>query len=366
MSRRLSWRRRWGLGRLVLRLILVTGLALWGDLLAGPGAVALAAPDHGVEAAVAGEASVTVAHQAHGAVSETVGVFAGRLALQLNPAVAAPWWVALTVEPWFPVDLSGTGVVAGSVALVTEAYAGLRFPAVDVYVGRFQLPLETARLTMPFTLTPHDQAGRRPGVDGARTDVYLPTGRLQLGVVRAGEEWTRLLGWRQQLVGWEATGYVLWREDGLAAGVGASGLIGSTVVYGELWSLKGAPGLRGSVGATGYVGDFLWTAEVGRASVTAAGGAGDETTEASVAAAQLAYAFPSGWAVIADALVFLDKGAPAGGGGLAGNERAYEVGVALSYGLLPGQAEVELSLRRQVRPPQPAGLGLAGGLRWFF
>ena len=153
--------------------------------------------------------------------------------------------------------------------------------------------LETARLTLPFTLTPYDEAGRRPGADGVRADVYLAWGRLQLAAVQAGGRWTPVAGWRRQLSGWEATGYVLWTEDGPAAGVGASGLAGSTVVYGELWTFTGKRGLRGGVGATGYLGDLLWTVELARAGFPMADGPGGASAPM-LLAAQLAYALPSG------------------------------------------------------------------------
>src|SRR5690606_10663511 len=104
------------------------------------------------------------------------------------------WWAKAAVEPWIPVDLAGSGEAPGGSVAVTEAYAGLRLPAADVYVGRVPLPLETARLTLPFTLTPHDEAGRRPGADGVRADVYLASGRLQLAAVQAGGRWTPVAG----------------------------------------------------------------------------------------------------------------------------------------------------------------------------
>src|SRR5690606_10663512 len=80
--------------------------------------------------------------------------------------------------------------------------------------------------------------------------------------------------WPGRVWGGEATGHVLWREGGRAAGVGASGLAGSTVVYGELWAFTGKRGLRGGVGATGYLGDLLWTVELARAGFPMADGPG--------------------------------------------------------------------------------------------
>ena len=345
---------------------IVTGLALSVLLWAGHGAFVLAAPAPGVELSVAGEGSVTVAHQAVGGVSQTTGVLAGRLELRLYPGAASPWWAELTVEPWLPLDSSGVSEAPPGSIAVTEAHAGFRFPTADVYVGRFQLPVETGRLAVPFTLTSYDAAGRRQGVDGVRADVYLCSGRLQVAAVQAGQQWTPLIGWRQQLVGWEATGYVLWKEHGPAAGVGASGLVRSTVVYGEAWSLPGEQRLRGSVGATGYLGDSLWTVELARASFPAAQTSGPRAPAVPLAAAQLAHAFPSGWTVVADAAAVLRDETPAAGPALGKQDRPHHLRVSVTYELLPGQAEVELSVRRQVRPPQPDVLGAAVGLRWFF
>src|SRR5690606_17465216 len=209
--------------------------------------------------------------------------------------------------------------------------------------------------------TSYDAAGRRPGGDGVRADVYLSSGRLQVAAMRAGQQWTPLIGWRQQLVGGEATGYVLWKEHGPAAGVGASGLVGSTVVYGEAWSLPGEQGLRGSVGATGYLGDSLWTVELARASFPAAQTSGPQAPAVPLAAAQLAHAFPSGWTVVADAAAVLRDETPAAGPALGKQDRPHHLRLSVTYELLPAQAEVELSVRRQGPPPHPDVLGAAAG-----
>lgn len=369
-------------GRSWVRWLGAAGLAVCGALVAAAsGAPGASAAARNVEAWAAGEGVATVVHYDASGFSRTTGVLAGRVELEVHPAAGGFWWAKAAVEPWIPVDLAGSGEAPGGSVAVTEAYAGLRLPAADVYVGRVPLPLETARLTLPFTLTPHDEAGRRPGADGVRADVYLAWGRLQLAAVQAGGRWTPVAGWRRQLSGWEATGYVLWTEDGPAAGVGASGLAGSTVVYGELWTFTGKRGLRGGVGATGYLGDLLWTVELARAGFPMADGQGGASAPMLLAAAQLAYALPSGWAMVADAAVALDEEASAAASlqaepqpatpepanpPQASRPRAHQLGVAVTYELLPGQAQVELSVRRRVQPPLPAALLAAAGLRWFF
>src|SRR5690606_32770459 len=113
-----------------------------------------------------------------------------------------------------------------------------------------------------------------------------------------------------------------------------------------------------------------------------ADGPGGASAPMLLAAAQLAYALPSGWAMVADAAVALDEEASAAAASLqaepqpatpepanppqASRRRAHQVGVAVTYELLPGQAQVELSVRRRVQPPLPAALLAAAGLRWFF
>lgn len=369
----MTWHKHWQ-GPLVRRsaakgvrrfLALVTGFVLLSAVWAGGGAAAVAAA-RGLEVDVAGEWSGTFFYRDVDGVAQTWGVLGGRLNLGLYPAVSSRWHAAVAVEPWFPLDLGGAGQALPGSVVVTAAYAGWRFPTADVYAGRFPLPLETARLTLPFTVTSYDEAGRRPGVDGVRTDVYLPAGRLQLAVLRLDEAWSPLVGWRQQLAGWEALGHLLWGNDGPAAGVGASGLIGSTVVYGELWTLAGEQGLRASVGATGFLGDLLWTAELARAPFPPPGAQGLSSLPVSLGATQVTYALAPGWTVVADASIVLDDEVPGGHGSPLQQERAHEWGVTFTYDLLPGQAELELSVRRQVRPPGPAALGAVVALRGFF
>jgi len=340
---------------------------------AGPGGSAPAAGR--VEAVLTGEWSGTLAHQEAAGVSRTLGVLAGRLTFELYPAVA-PWRAVATVEPRVVADLGSTGQgttlsvagteLAATDLVVTEAYAAFRFPAADLWVGRFPLPLETARLTLPFTMTPYDEAGRRPGSDGVRADVYFPSGRLHLAAVRQRDRWTPLIGWRQQLAGWEATAYVLSRGEGLAVGAGASGLVGSTVVYGEAWRLPGEDGLRGTVGATWYWREMLWTAELARAGFPSAGAPGSGATPMLQAAFQLAYAPRPGWTVTGHAAVVLEPNPPGAGGAKSSLERPHRLGGSVTYELVPGRAELELSASRWVWPLHPMVLGVSLALRWFF
>lgn len=373
-----------------------------------PPALALAATvgSSGMQADFSGELAGSLVYQQAAGASQALGILSGRLELRVDPVRSAAgfgsgpggsssgapaWWAVKTVEPWLPVDLRGDGPAPEGSAAVTEAYAGFRFPAADVYLGRFALPLETARLVVPYTLTPPDDAGRRPGVDGVRADVYWDAGRLQLAAVREGNRWTPLVGWRQAFSGWEAAGYALARGRGVDAGIGASGLLGSTVVYGEAWRAAGEEGLRGSVGATGYWGDAVWTAELARARFPTTLAPGPVSPPVLLVAAQLAYAPAAGWTLAAGGAVALEElpfsysppSAPGGAGpGSAGpggagpggsggaSRRAYQVGVTVTNELVPGEVELELGLRRWTPPAHP-GAGAAGttataGLRWFF
>lgn len=340
---------------------LVLGLALAGAPAAGQAAAGGAASLE-VKGELAG--SVLYRQQPAGG-SRTLGVLSGRLDLGLRPVKGSDWWVAAAVEPWLPVGMGGHGPVPQGSVAVTEAYAGFRFGAIDVYLGRFPLPLETARLALPYTLTPPDEAGRRPGVDGLRADIYLPAGRLQLAAVQARDvpegaparAWMPVLGWRQELPGWEATGFVLGQERGLGGGVAASGLAGSTIVYGEAWMLADEQRPRYSLGATGFVGDGLWTAELARAGLLPAAAAGVPASPVPLAALQLTYPVAPGWSLEVDGRVALEGAPP---------ERAHLVRVAITYDLVPGQAELEVSARRWALPPLPAAYDAGAALRWYF
>lgn len=195
-----------------------------------------------------------------------------------------------------------------------------------------------------------------------------------------------MLGWGQALAGWEAGGYILWRPSGVAVGVGASGLVGSLVVYGEAWSIADEQGLRYSLGATGYAGDLLWTAELARTPFLPEAPAGVPAPPVPLVAVQLAYPLAPDWFLVVDGRTALDGVGPAGGGpasdgpgsggsastGLASGGieadpgRAHLLSVTLTHEVLPGQLELELGARHGILPPRPAALDMSATARWYF
>lgn len=326
-----------------------------------------AAPAAGLHAEVRGSLGGSVLYQGlAGEDSRLLGVLEGRLEMRVIPAGSSAWWATVTAEPRLTLDPVGDGErVTGSAGL-TEAVVGVRFDIADFYVGRLNLPLETARLTLPYTLTPPDRAGRRPGITGARTDVYLGSSRLQLAAVRVADEWAPLIGVRHAALGWEATAHLLRRGNDLVAGAGWSGLVGSTVVYGEGWSVSGEPGLRYSLGATGYMGDLLWTAEIARAAFVPGAEAEGSLAPVPLAAAQLSHAPIPGFTVVADVVFVLGSAAARGGSVALKEERPHSWGMVVAYEIVPGTSELELSMRRWVPGAHPSTFATGLGLRYFF
>ncbi len=333
-----------------------------------------------LQADVRGEiGGFVVHHHVDAGAPQLLGVLESRVEARMDPkgpvAAFPEWWAEATAEPRWVLDLTKAGGKTEASVVWTRGLAGFRFPAVDLYVGRFGLPLETARLTLPYTLTPPDEAGRRPGADGIRADVYLKAGRLQLVGAWDGEAWTPVVGWRRAALGWELTGHLLRSESGLVAGAGWSGLAGSTVVYGEGWRVAGEAGIRFSVGATGYVGDLLWTAEVARAPFNpASGSATSRQAPRPLVAVQLAHAPLPGLTIVADASAGLgggkaEVGGHDGSGGeprAAGSLRPYRWGIVISRELMPGVSALEFAAHRVAPVSYPAVFSASLGLRYFF
>lgn len=278
-----------------------------------------------------------------GASPQTVSFFDGHLEWRLR---ADPWVVALTTEPRLQLtgdDEDGEAFLAG----LTEGYLGYQARLGDLRVGRILMPLETARLTRPYTLTP-DRDGRRYGVDGARADVYLGENRLQMALVQIDEAWTPLVGLRRAFAGWEATVHALALQNRLVGGIGGSGLVGSVVVYGEGWAVPGESQPRYALGATGYAGDLIWTGEVARAPLQPG-----VTPPEPLAAVQVAYTPTLGLSLTADGAVTLQE------------KPASQWGVTATYELVPGESDAELAIRRLTIPPAAPAWVVHTALRYY-
>ena len=171
--------------------------------------------------------------------------------------------------------LSDTG--EGAVRLeLTELYTRYKLGPVDVSAGLERLPLETARLSVPYSLsevqdpgTADEPKGSFEGLPGARVIWYPKDTRVRLaGFYNRDTRHAGGAGSVKRYFGsFELEGHIVYRgvhRDGLTFGLGGSGLLGATVVYGEGWLLlSGDTSARALLGATGYFGDTLWTLEGG-------------------------------------------------------------------------------------------------------
>jgi hypothetical protein len=150
---------------------------------------------------------------------------------------------------------------------LTEAFLEWRRPQCDFRFGVERSPLETARLTIPFLIEAVDVLGTRQGRLGARLNWYPDQAtRVRLALLEYGGRMGPAVSLRRAFGAFEVDAHALTFGEGRAAvGAGASGLIGSLVVYGEIWSLTAPSETRYAAGLTGSIRDGLWTVEAGYA-----------------------------------------------------------------------------------------------------
>lgn len=145
---------------------------------------------------------------------------------------------------------------------LTEAFARYRLDDLDLSAGVERLPLETARLSVPFRLETVGKTGQPSGLLGARATFFAGDLRVRPALVyRQGDD--RLGGVmsvRQTIRRFEGEAHAPYL-DGFVAGLGGSGLVGDTVLYGEAWLLARPWDGRGALGASGFWGELLWTVE---------------------------------------------------------------------------------------------------------
>jgi hypothetical protein len=161
----------------------------------------------------------------------------------------------------------------------TELYAQYEVGDFNLSAGLERLPLETARLSVPFSLgeissedvSADDPKGSQEGIWGARVLWYPGDYRFRLaGFYEFDDEQFGVALSAKRFFGefeLEATAIY---EDHFTFGLNGSGLIGDVVVYGEGWLLLNAPVIDGTetsyralLGATGYLWDGAWTLELG-------------------------------------------------------------------------------------------------------
>lgn len=166
----------------------------------------------------------------------------------------------------------------GAIGL-TEIYGRYEVGEFDFSVGFERLPLETARLSVPFSLSEvrsedvsaEDPKGSQAGLWGARMLWYPGDYRFRLASFYRtdDEQFGAAFSVKRFFGEFELEATAIY-DNHFTFGLNGSGLLGDVVVYGETWLLFSTPvtngtetTFRGLLGATGYLGDSLWTLEAG-------------------------------------------------------------------------------------------------------
>lgn len=145
---------------------------------------------------------------------------------------------------------------------VTEAFARYRAGAVDLTAGLERLPLEYARLSRPYSLEPIRASGQLQGLLGARAAFFTGDWRVRPALFYrlTDNQLGGALSVRRSFSQLELEAHLTYLERP-GIGLGGSGLLGDTVLYGDLWLLFTPTEFRGALGASGFWGDALWTLE---------------------------------------------------------------------------------------------------------
>jgi len=151
---------------------------------------------------------------------------------------------------------------------LTEAYLRTRIETLDFSAGIERLPLETARLSVPYSLEAVNQFGQRQGLLGVRGSWNPQSARVRLALLEDPAGWFTALSLRQEFGGFELEGHLLAPKGRVVVGLGGSGTIEDLVVYGEVWGLSEPWETRYLLGLSGNLQDGLWTLEGGYASPT--------------------------------------------------------------------------------------------------
>ena len=146
---------------------------------------------------------------------------------------------------------------------LTEAFALYRVGDIDLSAGLERLPLETARLSVPFRVESVNEVGQALGLLGARASIFLDDWRVRPALLyrTQDDKLAGVVSVRREFSSFDLEAHVVYL-DRFAAGLEGSGLIGDIVLYGEAWLLSEPWDGRGAVGLSGYWGDLLWTGEL--------------------------------------------------------------------------------------------------------
>jgi hypothetical protein len=223
----------------------------------------------------------------------------------LGPAV-----LNLTLDPGVLLDLNGLGGSEWSWGL-TEAYVQHRRGPFDLHIGVERLPLETARLMIPFLVEDIDMLGTRLGRAGIRL-IWNPDSatRIRGALLEQSGAVFPALSVRRQFASFEFEGHALALSGGRTAfGLGGSGLAGRLVVYGEAWTVTSPLETRYAVGVSGSIPNGIWTLEAGNAAAAAVARLIPETGVRPQVAGQIAYRVSEEFSVTGTARMLADPDA---------------------------------------------------------
>lgn len=169
-----------------------------------------------------------------------------------------PFLVTAVLDPSVRFSRAGVALEPG----LTEAYALALQGDFDLSVGAERLPLETARLSIPFGVERTDTRGVRRGVPSARVSYYLDDWRLRGAVFYQDtlDSVTPLVSARRGFGDFELEAHALYPGE-VAVGLAGSGLVADLVLYGEAWLLTDPLEGRGALGLNGNLDAGTWTLE---------------------------------------------------------------------------------------------------------
>lgn len=186
---------------------------------------------------------------------QTGWVLAGNLTLDYD---LEPVLLTTALDPSVRFSRAGVALEPG----LTEAYVLTSQGDFDLSAGLERLPLETARLSIPFGVERTDARGVRQGVPGARVSYYLEEWRLRGAVFYqdALDTVTPLVSARRSFGNFELEAQAIYPQE-VVVGFGGSSLVAELVLYGEAWLLTNPFEGRGALGLSGNLDAAAWTLE---------------------------------------------------------------------------------------------------------
>lgn len=170
-----------------------------------------------------------------------------------------PWRFRLVLNPG--VSFSRT---PNTDAGLSELYLLYRENELDVSAGLERLPLEVARLSLPYSLEAVSPLGNRLGRWGARVSWNPEATRLRLALLEDASQLLPVLSLRREFGDFELEAHALYPTRWVL-GLGGSGTVAGLVVYGEGWLLLNPLEARYALGLSGSLGEGVWTLEGGYA-----------------------------------------------------------------------------------------------------